>query len=156
MTTVVDYFIWLAEAGMKPSTIDRRRASIAQYHRAAGLDPPLTADWAVRQVLSGIRREHGQPPVQKAPLSPDELRRMIAGLDITTNGDREKPLEPPTIARIEAGIRRYLATRGSSICSVTPSSGTRSCVRCPRRPLARTWPRTGRSSAVCGEPATPT
>lgn len=76
-TTVCDYLAMLADAGAKVSTIGRRLAAISQLHQAAGYVPPPTHDWAVRQVMAGIRRHHGAPARQKVAISGRQLASLV-------------------------------------------------------------------------------
>jgi site-specific recombinase XerD len=92
-STIAAYLAFMAEAGAKVSTIQRRVSSIAQVHRATGQEPPPTADWTVRQVLRGIRRELGSALQEKAPLLPIDLRELIAGLDLDSlRGKRDRAI----------------------------------------------------------------
>jgi hypothetical protein len=76
--TVALYLTDLAEVA-KTSTVERRIASIAFGHRAAGQLSP-TDDPTVKAVWAGIRRVHGTAEDQAAPISVPLLRRMIAAL----------------------------------------------------------------------------
>src|SRR5690242_542785 len=85
------YLAALAEAGRRASTITRRAAAIAHYHRAAGLDPP-TASPAVREVLRGIRHTHGTVPQTKMPATADLVARLLAACPDTLIGRRDRAL----------------------------------------------------------------
>ena len=85
------YLAALAESGLRASTITRRAAAIAHYHRAAGLDPP-TANPAVREVLRGIRHTHGTAPTRKTPATAELIARMIAACPDTLIGRRDQAL----------------------------------------------------------------
>jgi integrase len=74
--TAVAYFGELARRGLKCSTIDRRAASIAFYHRLADADPP-TASEKVRVVLQGIRNTLGRKPAKKQALTVDLLVKVV-------------------------------------------------------------------------------
>jgi site-specific recombinase XerD len=66
-----------AACGKRPSTLGRRRAAIAHFHRAASYDPP-TDDEKVSLVSSGIKRKIGTAPVHKKALRNDEIIAMAA------------------------------------------------------------------------------
>jgi integrase len=82
--TVALYLADCAAAGLKASSIGRALTAIVQAHLGASHASPRSA--AVKAVLQGIRRRHGAAPAQKAPLSLEELRRILEPL-----GDR--PIE---------------------------------------------------------------
>ena len=77
--TVALYLTHLARE-MKPSTIQRRIASISQAHATAGFEetPTKTAD--VRAVWQGIRRNKGVVQAAKTPVLTPDLREMIQHL----------------------------------------------------------------------------
>jgi site-specific recombinase XerD len=75
--TVAGYLASLAHAGIKPSTIRRRLSTIAEVHRLSRVASP-TADELVRLAMAGIRRQHGSAPAQKAALTTDELKLLVA------------------------------------------------------------------------------
>ena len=66
------YLTALAKSGVTVGTMGRRISSIRFAHRVRNLDDP-TRDARVRTVWEGIRRTHGAPPAQAAPLMPPEL-----------------------------------------------------------------------------------
>jgi integrase len=76
------------------ATIERRLAAIGRMHREAGFDPPPNRALEVQKVMTGIRRTLGVAPRrQRTPLSPDELRRLLASVDpATLAGDRDRAL----------------------------------------------------------------
>ena len=88
--TVALYLTDLAEVA-KTSTVERRLASIAFAHRAAGQLSP-TDDATVKAVWAGIRRVHGTAEDQAAPISVPLLRRMIAALPPGAGGARNAAL----------------------------------------------------------------
>jgi site-specific recombinase XerD len=87
-TEVANYLSSLAEAGRKPSTIDRALAAISEAHRMAGLPSPR-AEHHVRQVMKGIRRALGVAPTRKSPLMIEDLRRLLIGLPDGIKGLRD-------------------------------------------------------------------
>jgi integrase len=76
------------------ATIERRLAAIGRMHREAGFDPPPNRALEVQKVMTGIRRTLGVAPRrQRTPLSPDELRRLLASVDPQTlAGERDRAL----------------------------------------------------------------
>jgi len=90
--TVGLYLAALADTH-KPSTITRRLAAIAKQHRNAGLESPASLRLsAVGDVIAGIRRDKGKRPDAKAPLTTEQLRRMVAAIPSTPKGLRDRAL----------------------------------------------------------------
>ena len=77
--------------GFRPSTIDRILVGIAHAHRSRGHSWD-TRSPAIAEVRAGIRRELGVAPAQKAPISDDELARMVATLGADLAGLRDRAL----------------------------------------------------------------
>jgi site-specific recombinase XerD len=91
--TLCLYLSALAQAGRRASTIERRLAAISQAHQAAGHLPSPTLDWQVRTVMSGIRRQVGTAPIQKAALETAHMRCLLAATpDDTLSGQRDRAL----------------------------------------------------------------
>lgn len=88
--TVVRYVTELAETH-KPSTINRRLASIAVMHHRNGQETPTT-NTAVREVMKGIRRTLRVAQRQAAPAVIGEIRKMVAHLPDTTIGIRDRAI----------------------------------------------------------------
>jgi len=86
--TVVLYITSMVD-DFKPSTISRRLSAISVAHQHAGYDSP-TQHATVRSVMSGIRRTQGVAPRQVAPATIGEIRKMVARLDDTTIGIRDR------------------------------------------------------------------
>lgn len=63
-----------------PNTLRRRVAGIGHAHRARGLPDP-TRSPLVRDVLRGLRRLHGRPPRQAAPVSWQELEAALGATE---------------------------------------------------------------------------
>ena len=79
-------------AGKVAVTTQRRRlAAIRDIHRKGGHDLNLD-DSGFRDVWSGIRRQHGRPPVKKAALVTNALRDAIENLPETITGIRDRAL----------------------------------------------------------------
>lgn len=76
---------------LKPATLKRRIAAISQAHQAAGVENPTTAA-AVRLTMQGIRREKGSAQDQVAPVVVDTLQAMVATLDGSLIGLRDRAL----------------------------------------------------------------
>jgi integrase len=88
---VAVYLATMADLGRKPATIDRALAGIAAAHREAG------AAWtkghaAIGAVRAGIRRTLGTAPRKKSPVEEVELRAIIATLDASLAGLRDRAL----------------------------------------------------------------
>jgi site-specific recombinase XerD len=88
--TVALYVTDLA-ATYRPSTINRRLATIAIHHKRAGLDPPTSAP-GVREVMKGIRRSLTVAQREAAPAVIGEVRRMVAHLPDDIAGTRDRAL----------------------------------------------------------------
>lgn len=93
-TTVVN---WLAGAKradgqpLSPRTLRTYLAAVATAHRLRGLPSP-TEDAAVSMALTGVTRERGGRPKQKAALTIDLLSSALDALPNTTGGARDKAL----------------------------------------------------------------
>jgi integrase len=79
------YLSHCARSGLKASTIGRRLASIAHYHKQGGCDPSPTSTEAVKTVMQGIRRKLGTAPDQKSPLVADLVRDILKVCDSSTS-----------------------------------------------------------------------
>jgi site-specific recombinase XerD len=90
-STVAVYLAALADAGKRPSTIERALAGIAHAHRTAG-HPWEKGNAAIRSVVTGIRRRLGVAQVQKAPTLADELAAMVGKLGSDLGGLRDRAL----------------------------------------------------------------
>lgn len=71
-SVVTGYLSDLARAGAKVGTMSRRLSAIKFAHQLRNLPDP-TRNARVVAVWEGIRRTHGAPPDQAAPLMPPEL-----------------------------------------------------------------------------------
>jgi integrase len=89
--TVARYLVHLVSQGRKVATLERRLSGIAAAHAARDLPSPVRAP-LVAAVLRGIRRTHGAAQIGKAPLLPDDLRAMVATLDDSLSGRRDRAL----------------------------------------------------------------
>jgi integrase len=77
--------------GLKVSTLQRRVAAIAHFHRQAG-QPLDTNNDAFRETWRGIRRTHGVAPEEKAPTVTEEVKAMVERLPATLVGVRDRAL----------------------------------------------------------------
>lgn len=79
-------------AGYAVSTLDRRLAAIGWRYESSSHDNPCRHA-RIRQLMSGIRRTHGNPPLKRDPLSTEQLGAMLEALDLTTlTGKRDRAL----------------------------------------------------------------
>jgi hypothetical protein len=88
---VAVYLAALADAGRKASTIERALAGIAWAQRARGFEWQK-AHPAISAVMTGIQRTHGTAPSQKAPVVDQELAALVATLDGSLRGLRDRAL----------------------------------------------------------------
>lgn len=88
--TVALYVTALAQTH-RYSTIQRRISAIAQAHHAQQLDSPTSAR-IVREVLGGIRRAVGTAQQGKAPAVTAAIQAMVATLDDSPSGVRDRAL----------------------------------------------------------------
>lgn len=89
--TAAAYLAFLADTGLKASTITRRAAAISYVHRLRGAEPPTNAE-PVKAVLNGIRRRTGVAVEQKAPATARALTRMLKRIPDTITGLRDRAL----------------------------------------------------------------
>lgn len=89
--TVATYLGAMATAGRKFSTISRRCAAIAFFHRSAGADNP-TSHPGVKAVLSGIARTIGAAPNKKAALTAAPLERVLRKIPDDLAGLRDRAI----------------------------------------------------------------
>jgi site-specific recombinase XerD len=80
--TVTGYLTDLARHGAKVGTMSRRLSSIKFAHQLRDLPDP-TRNARVLAVWEGIRRTHGAPPEQAAPLMPPDLFDVLAACSMT-------------------------------------------------------------------------
>ena len=76
------YLVYLATAGAKVGTMARRLSALRFAFRLRGLPDPTEAARVVA-VWEGIRRTHGAPPEQAAPLMPPELPDVLEACPVT-------------------------------------------------------------------------
>jgi integrase len=87
----VAFYLTDAADRYRAGTLDLHLAAIAYAHRAAGLPTP-TLHQAVREVRTGVRFTRGAAARGKAALLTDDLRRLLALLDQSALGLRDRAL----------------------------------------------------------------
>jgi integrase len=88
------YLTFLAGHGAKVGTMSRRLSAIRFAHAMRGLPDPTKAARVVA-VWEGIRRTHGAPPHQAAPLMPPELFQVVDACPEQRQwAERRRPPEP--------------------------------------------------------------
>ena len=95
--TAARFLSFQADSGLKASTIGRRAAAIAYFHKLAGHEPP-TGSEAVRATVRGIRRTIGTAPERKAPATADLILDMLAHCPPTLAGKRDRALLAVSVA----------------------------------------------------------
>lgn len=68
----------------KVTTLRRRKAMIARWHRDKGLNDPTQTE-IVRRTIKGIARLYNQPPNKKKPISIRQVERLYLHLTKTIN-----------------------------------------------------------------------
>ena len=87
----VAYYLADRSERLKVSTLQRRLATIAEAHRAAGHESP-NRHARVRLVWQGIRREKGIAQDHKKPALTKHIRLMVRSLPATLLGARDRAL----------------------------------------------------------------
>ena len=77
--------------GRSLNTLSRRLAAVSQMHQQAGFESP-TRTWAVKQFLTGLRRQVGVAPVRKRPILVADLRNILGALPNSLLGVRDRAL----------------------------------------------------------------
>lgn len=91
---ISQYLTYLAAQGAKVGTMSRRLSAIRYAHQLQELPDP-TKHARVVAVWEGIRRIHGQPPVQSRPLMPPDLFTVLDACPTTRAwADPKRPAEP--------------------------------------------------------------
>jgi len=85
---VAAYLEWLAQRN-RPSTIQVKLPALSLAHRMKGLPDPTRSE-LIKTVAAGIRRKLGTAPSRKAPITFDELSRMVRALPRTLRGKRDR------------------------------------------------------------------
>ena len=93
-SAISQYLVGLAQAGASVRTMSRRLSALRFAFRSRDMADPTTGA-RVTRVWEGIRRTHGAPPDQAAPLMPPELLDVLAACPATrTWRTRGRPPEP--------------------------------------------------------------
>jgi site-specific recombinase XerD len=87
----VAYYLADRSQDLKTSTLGRRLATIAEAHRAAGLESP-NSHAQVKLVWAGIRREKGVARSHMKPTLTRHVRAMVAHLPDSLLGTRDRAL----------------------------------------------------------------
>lgn len=87
---------------LSPVTLRRRAVAIGKAHAAKGFADP-TKHEHVRAVLRGIRRVHGRPQQQAAPLLKEDLLAIVDALPRSLTGVRDRAL---LLVGFAGGFRR--------------------------------------------------
>lgn len=96
-STITGYLSDLAKAGAKIGTMSRRLSALKFVHQLNNLSDP-TANARVLAVWEGIRRTHGAPPEQSAPLMPPELFDVLAACPSTKTWKTKGRAPEPDLA----------------------------------------------------------
>lgn len=84
------------------NTIERRMSGLSSHYRQRGLYLDLK-DRHIASVWVGLKRQHGKPPVQKDPISPEELLEMVASLTFGLRDMRDRAI---LLIGYAGGLRR--------------------------------------------------
>jgi site-specific recombinase XerD len=87
----VAYYLADRSQDLKTSTLQRRLATIAEAHRAAGHELP-TRHAQVKLVWAGIRREKGTAQAHIKPVLTKHIRKMVTNLPDSLLGVRDRAL----------------------------------------------------------------
>lgn len=71
------------------ATLTRRLAAISKKHTVQGLPSPTSVE-LVKLTMRGIKRQHGKPQAQAAPLCRDDLILVLNAIPGDLRGDRDK------------------------------------------------------------------
>ena len=94
--STVAVYIAALSATHKVSSLQRRLTAINYYHRHHGDERPYgpasLKHAAIASVMKGLKREKGTRTDAKAPLTTEQLRRMVRGLEGSPRGLRDRAL----------------------------------------------------------------
>jgi integrase len=113
--TITCYLAHMADIGKKPATIERALKGIASAHRAAG--HPWENTSAIKETLAGIRRRLGTASHKKAPVTVDDLRRLVAAIPTSAGDNTTRLADLRDRALILLGW--FGAFRRSELCALT-------------------------------------
>ncbi len=94
-SAISTYLTFLAGHGAKVGTMARRLSALRFAHRLRGLPDPTEAARVVA-VWEGIRRTHGAPPAQAAPLMPPYQLDVIEACPTIKVWRTKVPVTPPS------------------------------------------------------------
>ena len=80
-----------ASPALAVSTIERRLSGLAWSYQQRG-KPLDRKNPHIATVLAGIKRAHAKPPMQKAPIAPDELLQMVGTLSFSLRDLRDRAI----------------------------------------------------------------
>ena len=80
------YAAYLARS-LKFSSIKQYLGIIGLMHKEFGLNNPLSGNWQLSSLLTGVKRVHGNAPQQKLPINFDILRGIHSQLNLTYSVD---------------------------------------------------------------------
>lgn len=101
------------------STIERRLSGLAWNYAQRGFALERK-NRHIASVFAGIKRKHGQPPVQKEAILPEDIRAMIATLPHDLRGLRDRAL---LLIGFAGGLRRSEIVCLDAGKEDTPDSG---------------------------------
>ncbi len=87
---------------VSPATLERRLSALCWHYRQQGT-PLDRTDRHILEVMAGIRRRHGRPPVQKEALLAEDLLAMLATLTFDLRGLRDRAI---LLLGFAGGLRR--------------------------------------------------
>jgi site-specific recombinase XerD len=90
-STLARFLSAQATGGLKSSTIGRRAAAVADYHRMNNHESPANVE-AVKATVRGIRRSIGCAPVRKSAATADVIGEMLKHCPETLTGLRDRAL----------------------------------------------------------------
>lgn len=87
---IAGYLVEHAEK-LSIATLQRRLVSLSKAHEAQGFENPVKSE-VVKATIKGIRRTHGKPQRQVAPITKERLIAMVETCEDSLKGVRDKAL----------------------------------------------------------------